>query len=746
MEKLITYILGLESGDKINLFMAVTPVVTALVTANYFLRRRKKKLAAWRDDFLECCKVSHFNFSTLVAALGPTDFQDYLPMDVDEILSGFLTTRTNVLLIGRPGSGKTHTALNGIRAVYPEWNLLVPRRSAIEKLTKVLIPKEKYILLLDDVDRFIDIDRPDGSHTLFEFVETLHSQAKELVVVATVRSTLPHASEISEIFRTFKSWQRVRIEDWTKQQAQRLATLANSSLDHWDGTPLSVKRPPIEIIQRIDLASDGTRRVVWALKLLVSRAITPIQQQILVELASLSIFPGNLDELRDSLRFLSDIGFLKENSQFVVPYDAYVDAIELPSNLTSIDEKLITVFAKHDGWRELRQLTDWATDNEKYQLAQTAGIKAVTGNPQHSRNHYSLGRVLGRIGDLEGAKEHYAEATKLTPQWATCWVRLASTLRKLGSNDEADKALKTFHRVCKSSHSAHLMVADMLVEDGRIEEGLEKYDELLAIEPDQIGALRAKAKLLLTTERWDLALSAHEALITADPDSPFGYWNLGAVYQGLGDYRAAVKTVEKTLELEPGLEPAWITLVFLCLRLNMISKAQDAVDKGLQRFPRSAKLLSYKGQLLNQKKRHIEAEECLRKAIKVDPEYSEAWVGLGLSLRMQSKTEEAIAANKEAIKFDAKAYSAYFGLTLAFLNTDLQVAEEYVRKCLKIKPDFNLARFTLARILARRSHHSKSLEELENMKRFGFKFHERLALDRDFSSVWGDPRFVALYQ
>ena len=96
---------------------------------------------------------------------------------------------------------------------------------------------------------------------------------------------------------------------------------------------------------------------------------------------------------------------------------------------------------------------------------------------------------------LQDAKKFLQKLTGIKPDFALATWQLAEVCRALG---DRDLALDSYEKVVKQDGSyklAHRHIAELLVQKGKIREALAKYDQALAIEPED-RKLRAEAGLL----------------------------------------------------------------------------------------------------------------------------------------------------------------------------------------------------------------------------------------------------------
>ena len=85
---------------------------------------------------------------------------------------------------------------------------------------------------------------------------------------------------------------------------------------------------------------------------------------------------------------------------------------------------------------------------------------------------------------------------------------------------------------------------------------------------------------------------------------------------------------------------------------RVYSMALDYYDQAIRMDPNYADAWNNKGIALHNLKKYKEAIECNDRAIKIDPNYADAWNNKGVSLGKLGKYKEAIECNDRAIKID----------------------------------------------------------------------------------------------
>ena len=131
-----------------------------------------------------------------------------------------------------------------------------------------------------------------------------------------------------------------------------------------------------------------------------------------------------------------------------------------------------------------------------------------------------------------------------------------------------------------------------------------------------------------------------------------------------------------------------------------IPEARKYYEYCLKQDFKDYRIFSNYGLILKDLGKLKEAELSIRKAIKINPFYSDAYSNLGNLLRQLGKHEEAELSMRKAIEFNSNLTNAQYNLgSLLIEHQRLKEAEVFIRKSIKLKPEFADAHASLGVIL-----------------------------------------------
>ncbi len=114
-------------------------------------------------------------------------------------------------------------------------------------------------------------------------------------------------------------------------------------------------------------------------------------------------------------------------------------------------------------------------------------------------------------------------------------------------------------------------------------------------------------------------------------------------------------------------------------------------------------------QLLDEGKTE-EAIRLFRQAIRLKPDFADAYYELGSALELQGKWQEAIVELSEAVRLRPDDDEAHYNLGHAFLEQgDLDASIRELCAAIRLRPDFANSHVNLGRALDRKKQHEKAV-------------------------------------
>jgi tetratricopeptide (TPR) repeat protein len=189
---------------------------------------------------------------------------------------------------------------------------------------------------------------------------------------------------------------------------------------------------------------------------------------------------------------------------------------------------------------------------------------------------------------------------------------------------------------------------------GHVEDSERYYRQALTLVPAFEDALFELAFLLESEDRTDEALVLYETYLDERPYAAMVWHNLGLLYRKLGNYEKALEAFDFALAIVPEMAPAWFNRGELLMDQGRIAEA-------VQAFIETHAISSHDPMTQYRIAECFEALEMYRDAIRFyrkaaisDPDYLDAYVGIGFCLEKLEQFTEAIHYYQKAHRIDSE--------------------------------------------------------------------------------------------
>ncbi|MFF4893460.1 tetratricopeptide repeat protein [Micromonospora chersina] len=380
-----------------------------------------------------------------------------------------------------------------------------------------------------------------------------------------------------------------------------------------------------------------------------------------------------IDKRPESTQLYVDLGYV---------YDGQHD---YERALTAFDQALI-FDSKHEwalAWRvtELRKL-------RRLDEAERAAREAIDKRPDSPELPLELGNVYYDQHDYERALAAFDQALAIDPwdEWAMS-SRIAG-LRRLRRLDEAEQAAREAIDKRPDSTQPYLDLGYVYEDQHDYERALAAFDQALAIDARDEWAMSSRIAGLRRLRRLDEAEQAAREAINRRPGSTGMRLAMASIAEDKGDYRAALVAIEEAVALDLRNESALtarirvtrlsrdfaaaLTIahaaadarpdsVDVLLELGQVhavrsddQKALEVFDRALSIDPGHIPAIERRVAVLERLQRHLDAEQCVRSALTLQPMAESLHIMLGRILEDRLRLREALGSYENAARFNPK--------------------------------------------------------------------------------------------
>ncbi len=295
-------------------------------------------------------------------------------------------------------------------------------------------------------------------------------------------------------------------------------------------------------------------------------------------------------------------------------------------------------------------------------------------NAQLERNLVEGDVALVKSGQIDKATDAYQRALLIDPDNHTALSRLALIDYLRGDYTAAGQGAEAALRADSDDASMQALLSQVLTEQGDYQGALAAAERAVGMDDDLSIAygVRATARAHLALESFD-----QEQLKQADADSKRA---LSMIEVKDPMMRALVYTTRSDV--------CWSQYQF-SRNNQMLDCSRVALESARKEWPSGAMFTARLGMLLLEASRYDEAAKLYEEAIKIDPRYAPAYVGLGLINYIDRKPEVAQGYFNQALALNSNDTDAYLGRSYVALSrepADFDGAITELHKALDITP------------------------------------------------------------
>jgi Flp pilus assembly protein TadD len=197
-----------------------------------------------------------------------------------------------------------------------------------------------------------------------------------------------------------------------------------------------------------------------------------------------------------------------------------------------------------------------------------------------------------------------------------------------GDFEKAEGLLTAYLNKSPDDQDARFLRGLILAKMGKYTEAEDDFTAVTTNDSRDIKALNNLAVIYGRQDKLQYALGTLTDAIDIDPTEVNLYYNIGNIYERLGNFKAASMAYAKMAELSGGYILAYNKLGITQFKLGLSSKALETFTRTLADNPSHPAILNNIGVVLSVQGELTEAVQKYRQALDIDPQYAKAAVNL----------------------------------------------------------------------------------------------------------------------
>lgn len=242
-----------------------------------------------------------------------------------------------------------------------------------------------------------------------------------------------------------------------------------------------------------------------------------------------------------------------------------------------------------------------------------------------------------------------------------------------------------------------------LVAKGQRAEAIQLLTKRVQSAPNDADARLLLGSLFQEAGQRDACLDQLHAAVKLRPSSAEAQNALGEAYQSFGESQQARGPFERAVALDPRFAVAHVNLAAVMLEADQAKAAATHLDQAIRLMGQTADAaypLYLRAKIFSAGNSKEEAAAALGKAVKLRPDFAEAWSDLGMARKALGDDAGALAALRRATEANADDGVAQTRLASEYLSQgNAHLAVPHFRAALQASPDDQSALNGLQRAL-----------------------------------------------
>jgi tetratricopeptide (TPR) repeat protein len=277
--------------------------------------------------------------------------------------------------------------------------------------------------------------------------------------------------------------------------------------------------------------------------------------------------------------------------------------------------------------------------------------------------HFTLGLLLASAKQYKAAQLELEQANSLRPETFEILHNLGQAYLRGKDYAKADLTLNRALKLKPDSVDTLYLLAQVCSDQSRPLDALELLVRARKLAPDNPDVIFLAARVSMTQNYYEDAIPLLESGIKIAPQRPDLHAALGESYFMSGKVEKAIDEFKTLIALEPSAR----SYTFMGLSYRHLGRFDEALkyfNEGLKLNPRDAACLFNVGFIEERQGNSVRADEFFQRALRSNPDFSEALLELA-NLRMKDKKyAEAADLLRRYVKVSRDAATGYYKLAM----------------------------------------------------------------------------------
>lgn len=337
--------------------------------------------------------------------------------------------------------------------------------------------------------------------------------------------------------------------------------------------------------------------------------------------------------------------------------------------------------------------------------------------PEKSQVWFYLGRIYSSMDppQIKNAEAAFVTAIKLKGEDVDAVTALGTLYEVQGLTQKA----KLLYHDYQQAQGHHPGVAERLgalhLADSELEQAYQQFSVVEKHNPQDFNIKLKVALLLVEKKQYSLAIEKLQALASQQPRAEKVRFYLGALYEEIEDYPAAIQEFKTISFGSEFFEDSVMHGAYLYKLLGQNAKAISEIRRGLKHEPNNPRYWILHGTLLDEEGRLDQAAQVLAKAYEKFPENTQVNFQLGSVYDRLGRKDQTVLHLEKVLELDENHVQAlnYLAYVYAENTNNLEAAEKLAKKALSLQPGDGFILDTLGWVYYKKGQTNQAVSTLE---------------------------------
>jgi len=373
---------------------------------------------------------------------------------------------------------------------------------------------------------------------------------------------------------------------------------------------------------------------------------------------------------------------------------------------------------------EFETLIDYYLTANQYPKAVQAVELALEQYPFSIDLIIRKAQLLSANKETRKALELLAEAETIDPTHPEIFMTRGSIY---GFTGLPEKAIENFKKAIENADGEKGLIEDGYLYLAFEYENLEEFEnaifclkKVIELNPNHEAALFELSYCFELSRKDNEAIEFLNAFLDKHPYNNSAWFNLGAAYNRLGLFEKAIEAYDYVIAIKEDFAPAYFNKANSLANQNQLKDAIACYEETFKHEKPEAITYCYIGECYEKLKNFEQALVNYNRAVNIDPNLSDAWIGIGIVLDQQDKLTEGIHYLKKAIEIDKENADYWYVIGDAYQKLGfIEEAENAYKKVIEIDPSLEAIWLDYSNFVFAQGEKEKAIEILAD----GIKHH-----------------------